>query len=285
MGHGQASIGNVALDLAAFAGHRAAGRRRTKMTGASFLGRTTPVRRVRPISPPSELPSTPVKALIVDDDPKFRRYVSRGLTESNIECLAASSPDEARSVLAENPSVDLILLDVMMPGASGWQFLEGLRGSGDETPVIFVTARHAVDERIKGLTLGADDYIIKPFDFKELLARIEAVMRRHPGGQTIQVEDLTIDRSAKNVTRGERAVDLSPREFDLLVALAEADGEVISRSELLSRVWGIDFDPGTNLVDVQVGRLRRKLDGTGPGLVQTVVGKGYRLGLHRQEPR
>lgn len=255
------------------------------MTGASFLVGTTRARRAPSIPSASAFPSMTVRALIVDDDPKFRRYISRGLSESNIECLSAGGSDEARAVLAENPGVDLILLDVMMPGASGWEFLEGLRDKGNQTPVIFVTARHAVDERIKGLTLGADDYIIKPFDFKELLARIEAVMRRHPGGQKIQVEDLTIDRSAKSVKRGERTVDLSPREFELLLALAEADGAAISRSELLSRVWGIEFDPGTNLVDVQIGRLRRKLDGTGPGLVQTVVGKGYRLGLHRQSPR
>ena len=222
------------------------------------------------------------KLLIVDDDPKFRDYVARGLADSGVESASAADGEAAlAAVLGATgkgaAAFDLILLDVMMPGQSGWDFLTELRGRGVDTPVIFVTARDAVDERIKGLGLGADDYIIKPFAFAELLARIDAVLRRGQRAATLSVGDLRIDLHERRVHRGERWIELSTREFDLLRALAEARGAVCSRPELLERVWGITFDPETNTVDVNVARLRRKLGKDGAELIQTVVGQGYRL--------
>jgi len=219
-----------------------------------------------------------VSLLIVDDDAKFRGYISRGLEESGIQCATAGDPDEAMLLLDEQ-RFDLILLDVMMPGRSGWEFLEELRKDGDTTPVIFLTARQAVDERVKGLRLGADDYIIKPFEFSELLARIEAVVRRRPN-LTVALGDLKLDLSKRTVERAGRRIDVSPQEFDLLRVLVEARGRVLSRAELLRDVWNIDFDPGTNVVQVQVARLRRKLEASGGPLIQTVVGQGYFIDPH-----
>jgi two-component system copper resistance phosphate regulon response regulator CusR len=219
-----------------------------------------------------------MRLLVVDDDPKFRGYISSGLRESGIDCAAAADPGEALSTLQNDArGFDLILLDVMMPAQSGWDLLSDLRELGRETPVIFVTARDAVEERVKGLRLGADDYVIKPFAFSELLARIEAVIRRRRSLAPIEVFDLKLDLARRQVRRGDRSIDLSPREFDLLLALVQAEGKVLSRSELLRQVWSIEFDPGTNVVDVHIGRLRRKIDRHGPPLIQTVRGEGYRL--------
>jgi DNA-binding response OmpR family regulator len=219
-----------------------------------------------------------MRLLVVDDDPKFRSYISSGLKESGIECATAADPDEALLTLQqEGRAFDLILLDVMMPAKSGWDLLFDLREQGRETPVIFVTARDAVEERVKGLKLGADDYVIKPFAFSELLARIEAVIRRRQSLAPVEVFDLRLDLVRRQVTRGGRAIDLSPREFDLLLALVRASGKVLARSELLREVWNIDFDPGTNVVDVHIGRLRRKIDRIGSPLIHTVRGEGYRL--------
>lgn len=217
-----------------------------------------------------------MKLLVVDDDPKFRTYIRQGLEESGFECATAGDTAEALSTIrAEREGFDLILLDVMLPDRPGWELLRDLRGESIATPVIFLTARHSVDERVFGLRLGADDYIIKPFEFAELLARIEAVARRTKS--KINVGDLEIDVIDRTVVRGGRRIEVSPREFDLLRHLAEAKGEVRSRAELLHKVWQIDFDPGTNVVEVSILRLRRKLDVRGPRMVQTVVGQGYRL--------
>ena len=165
---------------------------------------------------------------------------------------------------------------VMMPGPSGWDFLAGYREQNGETPVIFVTARHAVADRVKGLRLGADDYIIKPFEFAELLARIEAVVRRRSPSEIV-VGDLRLDLERRIVERAGARIEISPREFDLLLFMARSPGKVLSREELLREVWGIDFDPGTNVVNVQIARLRRKLAFHGPELINTVKGHGYVL--------
>ena len=218
-----------------------------------------------------------MKLLVVDDDPKLRGYMERGLSDSGIECATAGDADEAAVLLEERGPFDAILLDVMMPGRDGWEFLEELRRGGDETPVLFLTARHAVEERVKGLRLGADDYIIKPFELRELLARVEAVTRRRDAVPCLEVADLRIDRAHRVVERGGLRVETSPREFEVLQALAEARGGVLSRAELLRRVWGITFDPETNVVDVAVARLRRKLGPAGRARIETVVGRGYRL--------
>jgi two-component system copper resistance phosphate regulon response regulator CusR len=218
------------------------------------------------------------RVLIVDDDPKFRSYVARGLTAQGLEALTAADADEALRLLERaGPGPDVALLDVMMDGLSGWQLLEHMRARGHELPVIFVTAKHAVDDRVRGLRLGADDYILKPFEFQELLARIEAVLRRRRSLPVLEVDDLRIDLARRTVERDGRRLDLSPKEFDLLLALAESQGRVLSRAELLRRVWAIDFDPQTNVVDTAVARLRKRLERGPQPLIQTVVGQGYRL--------
>jgi two-component system OmpR family response regulator len=220
-----------------------------------------------------------VKILIVDDDPKLRGFVSQGLAQHGIECLAAGDGEEAARVLAAAGATkpDLILLDVMMPGRSGVEFLDDLRSHGSEIPVIFVTAKRAVEDRVKGLRTGADDYILKPFEFDELLARIEAVVRRRQSIPIFEIGDLRIDVGRRIVERGTERIELSPKEFDLLRTLAEGRGRTVSRQELLRVVWGINFDPETNVVDALVARLRRRLDRSGPPLVETVIGEGYRL--------
>ena len=196
-----------------------------------------------------------------------------------MESLSAGDGAEAQRVLAAAGPVkpDLILLDVMMPGKSGLEFLEELRASGSDIPVIFVTARRAVEDRVSGLKRGADDYILKPFEFDELIARIEAVVRRRQSIPVFEIGNLRIDVARRVVERGGERIDLSPKEFDLLRTLAEARGRIVSRTELLSVVWGISFDPETNVVDALVARLRRRLDRTGPQMIETVIGEGYRL--------
>jgi two-component system copper resistance phosphate regulon response regulator CusR len=222
-----------------------------------------------------------VHLLLVDDDPKFRNTIQRGLGESGMQVETAASGEAASELLRERGpgTFDLLLLDVMLPRSTGWDVLEELRRRGDQTPVIFLTARSAVEERVKGLMLGADDYVIKPFEFSELLARIEAVHRRHSRAANLVVGVLSLDLERRVVEcRGVR-IEMSPREFELLLALARAKGRVLTRSELLAKVWGMEFDPGTNVVNVLVARLRRRLDVWAPNLIRTVVGEGYVLEL------
>jgi two-component system copper resistance phosphate regulon response regulator CusR len=220
-----------------------------------------------------------LKLLLVDDDPKFRGYMRRGLEESGMQVETAESGEQATAMLEVRGAggFDLLLLDVMLPGSSGWDVLERMRMRGDPTPVIFLTARSAVEERVKGLRLGADDYVIKPFEFSELLARVEAVRRRLEQPSRLFVRELCLDLARHTVEcRGVR-IDMSPREFELLLVLARARGRVLARAELLREVWGMGFDPGTNVVNVLVARLRRRLDPWIPGLIRTVVGEGYMI--------
>lgn len=227
----------------------------------------------------ARFPETPVNLLLVDDDPKFRAFMLKGLEESGMRVETAESGERASQILAERGrgSFDLLLLDVMLPGSSGWDVLEELRRGGDPTPVIFLTARSAVEERVKGLRLGADDYIIKPFEFSELLARIEAVRRRNANVSVLVVGKLRMDLEHRVVDCQGVRIEMSPREFELLLTLARAKGRVLSRSELLEQVWGMPFDPGTNVVNVVVARLRRRLDAWAPDMIRTVVGEGYQL--------
>lgn len=219
-----------------------------------------------------------MKVLIIDDDPGVRRYIQRILEKSDIEGVAAAGPSEGHERLAEfQGAFDIMLLDISMPGQSGWEFLAERREAGDETPVIFLTAHHTVEERVRGLRMGADDYMLKPFEGAELVARIEAVVRRREAMPVLTVGELRIDLARRHVERGGRRVDVSPREFDVLGELVKARGKILSKSDLLERVWGIDFDPGTKVVEVQVARLRRKLGRDQPSLIETVIGEGYRL--------
>ena len=217
-----------------------------------------------------------LRVLVVDDDPKFLSYVSRGLEENRIACEVAESGEVGLERLAARPKgpFDLVLLDVMLPGMDGWEALERIRAEGHELPVIFLTARHSVNERVRGFELGADDYVVKPFAFVELLARVRAVVRRHRGLPQVEAFGLALDLATRSVQVKGRRIELSPREFELLHALAEARGEPLSRQQLLQRVWSMDFDPGTNVVPVLVRRLRGKL---GAERIETVPRLGYRL--------
>jgi two-component system copper resistance phosphate regulon response regulator CusR len=220
-----------------------------------------------------------VSLLLVDDDPKFRAFMQQGLEESGLRVETAASGEDALHLLAhrEPGAFDLLLLDVMLPGSSGWSVLSELRARGDATPVIFLTARGEVSERVKGLRLGADDYVVKPFEFSELLARIEVVRRRNAHGSELVLGKFRLDFELRVAEIGGVRVEMSPREFELLVVLARARGHVLSRAELLQRVWGMDFDPGTNVVNVLVARLRRRLEPWIPDPIRTVAGEGYAL--------
>ncbi|MEW6741538.1 MAG: response regulator transcription factor [Planctomycetota bacterium] len=218
-----------------------------------------------------------MKILVVDDDPKYRTFVSRGLQESGMMCEAA--PDgETGLRLLRSQRFDLVLLDVMLPGIQGWDVLEALRTDGIDVPVIWVTARDALDERIKGLRMGGDDYVVKPFAFAELIARIHAVLRRRKGERRSRVADLEVDPVKGRVTRAGRTIELTRTEYSLLCRLMETPGEPVSRTELLESVWGLQFDPGTNVVDVHIRRLRKKVDEPFEvPLIHTVRGSGYVL--------
>jgi len=222
-----------------------------------------------------------LRLLVVDDDPKFRSYVSRGLAENGIACDTAENAEAGLDLLTSAPpgTYDLALLDVMLPGMSGWELLERMRGRGHDLPVIFLTARHSVGERVRGFELGADDYVVKPFAFVELLARVRAVVRRHMDLPQIETAGMVLDLTSRSVAVDGRRVELSPREFELLHTLAAARGEPLSRDELLRRVWNMDFDPGTNVVQVLVRRLRGKI---GAQRIETVPRLGYRIARVRE---
>jgi len=216
-----------------------------------------------------------VRILIVDDDPKYRSFVSKGLSESGMVCDLAENGTVALELVKER-EYDVVLLDVMLPGLQGWDVLERMRADEIDVPVIFVTARDAVDERVKGLRLGGDDYIVKPFAFAELVARIHVVLRGRRRRVEIKVGDLRLDLMKGEVSRAGERIDLTRTEYSLLRCLAEKRGEPISRTRLLESVWGFDFDPGTNVVEVQIRRLRRKIDEPfDRPLVHTVRGVGY----------
>ncbi len=218
-----------------------------------------------------------MRILIVDDDPKYRTFVARGLTESGMVCATAPDGETALERLTKE-SYDLVLLDVMLPGLQGWDVMEALRARSNNVPVIWVTARDAVDERVKGLRMGGDDYIVKPFAFAELVARIHVVMRHHRSRTNLSVGDLEMDLVNSAATRGGQQIRLTRTEFGLLRCLAENAGAAVSRAQLLQTVWGLDFDPGTNVVEVHIRRLRKKVDDPfEQPLIHTERGAGYVL--------
>lgn len=217
--------------------------------------------------------------LIVEDEPKAAAYLQKGLGESGFSVDVAHDGEEGLT-LANSGDYDLVVLDVMLPRRDGWSVVEEMRRNGTDVPVLFLTARDAVPDRVRGLELGADDYLVKPFAFSELLARVRTVLRRKPvqRPERIEVGDLVLDLARHRVTRAGDLLDLSPKEFLLLSLLARRAGEALSRTVIAERVWDMHFDPGTNAIDVAVRRLRRKVDEPyARPLIHTVRGVGYVL--------
>lgn len=221
-----------------------------------------------------------MRILVVEDEPKTGDYLKQGLTEAGfVVDLARDGLDGLHLALTE--AYDLAILDVMLPGADGWQVLQAVRKAGKDMPVLFLTARDSVDDRVKGLELGADDYLVKPFAFAELLARVRTLLRR--GSKTreddvLRVADLELDLRRRRVTRGGRKIDLTAKEFSLLELLMRRRGEVLPRSLIASQVWDMNFDSDTNVIEVAIRRLRAKVDdGFEPKLIQTARGMGYVL--------
>jgi DNA-binding response OmpR family regulator len=220
-----------------------------------------------------------VKVLVVEDEKKIASFVRKGLEAQGFVVDVSGNGDDG-FLLATSRPYDAAILDIMLPGKDGLSILRNLRERKVALPVILLTARSELNERIEGLNLGADDYLTKPFHIEELIARIHAVVRRGSGtGQSIlAVDDLTMNLLTRKVARGERGIELTAREFSLLEHLMRSPGRVLTRIEICERVWDYNFDPGTNLVDVYVQRLRKKVDGDLPRkLIQTIRGVGYRI--------
>ena len=217
-----------------------------------------------------------MRLLIVEDEPKTGDYLKKGLSEHGYAVdVARTGPDGLH--LALETDYDLILLDVMLPVLNGWQVLGKLREK-KETPVLFLTARDQVDDRVKGLELGADDYLVKPFAFSELLARVRALLKRgkHSVTDTLSVSDLEIDPIKRRVTRAGQRVELTAKEYALLLLFLRRQTEVLSRTFIAEQVWDMNFDSDTNVVDVAVRRLRAKVDDPFPQkLIHAVRGVGY----------
>lgn len=216
-----------------------------------------------------------MSVLVVEDEERIAFFLEKGLRAHGYSVTWTRSGREALR-LAVRPEVSLVILDLRLPDMEGFDVLRSLRAQGSTVPVLVLSARGRVADRVEGLNLGADDYLTKPFAFDELVARVRANLRSRASGpwKVIHAAGISVDLLARKVTVGDRAVALSGREFSLLTAFVAHPGQVLSRSELLSMAWGMDFDPGTNLVDVYVRYLRRKLGGP---VIETVPGTGYRL--------
>ncbi|HPM81168.1 MAG TPA: heavy metal response regulator transcription factor [Candidatus Anammoximicrobium sp.] len=220
-----------------------------------------------------------MRLLIVEDEQKTASYLRRGLTEAGFVVDVAERGEDGL-YLARSGGYDLIILDVMLPGRDGWSILAEIRGEGKTTPVLFLSARDAVEDRVKGLELGADDYLLKPFAFSELLARVRSVLRRGQArvSETIRIADLELDLVGHKAVRAGRRLDLTPKEFALLSLLARRAGEVLSRTLIAEQVWDMNFESDTNVVDVHIRRLRSKVDDPFEcKLIRTVRGAGYVL--------
>ncbi len=222
-----------------------------------------------------------MRLLIVEDEPKTGDYLRQGLTEAGfVTDLARTGPDGLH--LASAGEYDLVILDVMLPGMDGWQVLAALRQQGRDLPVLFLTARDDVADRVRGLELGADDYLVKPFAFSELLARIRTLLRRGKAkeAELLHVADLELDVLRRRAARGGTRIDLTAKEFALLDLLMRREGEVLSRALIASQVWDMNFDSDTNVVDVAIKRLRAKVDEPfSTRLIHTVRGMGYVMEL------
>jgi two-component system, OmpR family, copper resistance phosphate regulon response regulator CusR len=219
-----------------------------------------------------------MRILVIEDELKTAAYLKKGLEESGYAVDVANDGPQGL-LLAQEEEYDVIVLDVMLPGMDGWTIVKTLR-STRTTPVLFLTARDDVDDRVRGLELGADDYLVKPFAFVELLARVRTLARRGAPRESelIKVGDLEMDVNRRRVKRGGVRIDLTPREFSLLQLLARRQGEVLSRTQIASYVWDMNFDSDTNVVEVAIRRLRTKIDDNFPvKLIHTVRGVGYVL--------
>ncbi|MFQ5890775.1 MAG: response regulator transcription factor [Gemmatimonadota bacterium] len=220
-----------------------------------------------------------MKILLVEDDARVARFIEKGLREEGHVVDLATDGVEAVA-LAHVTDYDVIVLDVMLPGKSGFHVTSELRSQGNPTPILMLTARDSREDIVQGLDVGADDYLTKPFDFEELLARIRALARRIGAIDegTLRFQDIELDRLQHEARRGGQRINLTPTEFKLLEALMRKPGQVVKRLELLDRVWGMSFDPGTNLIDVHMANLRKKLEKEGGSrVISTVRGVGFRL--------
>ncbi|HLY73361.1 MAG TPA: heavy metal response regulator transcription factor [Planctomycetota bacterium] len=220
-----------------------------------------------------------MKILIVEDEKKAAAYLRKGLVENGFVVDHAADGEDGLE-LGRTGTYELIVLDVMLPGRDGWSVLAELRRAGVQTPVLFLTAKDSLPDRVKGLNLGADDYLLKPFAFSELLARVRSILRRGPARreETLRRGDLEIDLVRHRAARAGKKLDLTPKEFALLSFLARRGGEVLSRTTIAEEVWDMNFDGGTNVVDVHVRRLRSKVDDPfDRKLIHTVRGMGYVL--------
>lgn len=223
-----------------------------------------------------------MQILIVEDETKIAEFLAKGLNESGYLSSIAHDGLTALTQLQEK-NFDLVILDVMLPEIDGWQVLKTLR-TFSKIPVIMLTAKDHVLDRVKGLELGADDYLIKPFSYIELLARVKSLLRRSikTESEYYQVEDLILYRLKRTVYRDQQKIDLSAKEFSLLHLLMQHQGELLTRSQIASEVWNINFDTDTNVVDVAIRRLRAKIDDHfQPKLIHTVRGMGYRLSINK----
>jgi DNA-binding response OmpR family regulator len=217
----------------------------------------------------------PYTALIVEDDPLLLQLITRIMSEEGNETIEQTTVDGARSA-ALNQRYDIVILDWMLPDGDGASLCAELREKGVTTPMLMLTARGEVADRVKGLRSGADDYVVKPFDVEELLLRADALVRRSQSGHHLKVGDLSIDRLAQRAQIDGRGLELTAKELQLLVALAARQGQLVPRADLLKEVWGLTFDPGSGVLDVHVSRLRDKL-GDHAWMVETVRGSGLRL--------
>jgi two-component system copper resistance phosphate regulon response regulator CusR len=220
-----------------------------------------------------------MRILLIEDEKKAGAFLTKGLRESGFSVDLATDGDQGLAAALSQP-FDLLIVDVLLPHKDGWELVADFRQKNTHTPILFLTARDSVRDRVKGLDLGADDYLVKPFAFSELLARVRSLLRRSPihHENQLHIEDLEIDTQRNRAIRGGIPLNLTAKEFLLLAQLARARGEVVSRAEIMDQVWGVKFETGTNIVDVMVRRLRAKVDDPfKKKLVHTIRGVGYAL--------